>query len=115
VASEVTKGRLVIIHDPPLGLFDADHAHFHFQPVTGSPKISFCINDSFLSEHAQCGCSWQSGLVHRSDFSLRGLDIGAVAEYDHTDPRQNISPSGVSDEAYWRRVVLDPKQLPLRK
>ena len=107
-------------------IFDAAHGHFHFPFVTyglytvaadGSPgtaiatsgKISFCINDSFIYSPALPNAGQLGNLGSCSDpTSLRGLDIGAVDEYDQTDEGQSISIAGVPDGTYWLRAVVDP-------
>jgi hypothetical protein len=40
--------------------------------------------------------------------SLRGLSIGAVDEYDRSDPGQSIPIDGVPDGTYWFRSIVDP-------
>ncbi len=107
-------------------IFDAAHGHFHFPFVTyglynvaadGSPgtaiatsgKISFCINDSFIYSPALPNAGQIGNLGSCSDpTSLRGLNIGAVDEYDQTDEGQSISIAGVPDGTYWLRAVVDP-------
>jgi Bacterial Ig domain/Lysyl oxidase len=107
-------------------IFDSDHGHFHFPfvtyglytvaanggvgtPVALSGKISFCINDSFIYEPSIPNAGALGNLGSCSDpTSLRGLDIGAVDEYDQTDPGQSISLSGVPDGTYWLKALVDP-------
>ncbi|MBJ6725023.1 Ig-like domain-containing protein [Geomesophilobacter sediminis] len=107
-------------------VFSADHAHFHFPftmyglysvapgggigaPVAVSPKIEFCINDSFIYSPALPNAGALGNLGPCTDpTSLRGLDIGAVDEYDQTDPGQNISLANVPDGTYWFRAIVDP-------
>ena len=107
-------------------IFDSDHGHFHFPfvtyglyavspnggpgaPVALSGKISFCINDSFIFEPNIPNAGALGNLGSCSDpTSLRGLDIGAVDEYDQTDPGQSISLAGVPDGTYWLRALVDP-------
>lgn len=107
-------------------LFDAAHGHFHFPftsyglytvgadgnpgtPVATSGKISFCINDSFIYNSSLPNAGALGNLGSCSDpTSLRGLDIGAVDEYDQTDDGQAISLAGVPDGTYWLRAVVDP-------
>jgi hypothetical protein len=107
-------------------IFDAAHGHFHFPFVTyglytvaadGSPgtpiatsgKISFCINDSFIYDPSLPNAGQIGNLGSCSDpTSLRGLNIGAVDEYDQTDEGQSISITGVPDGTYWLRAVVDP-------
>ena len=106
--------------------FDAQHGHFHFPftsyglytvasnggpgtPVAISPKVSFCINDSFIYDPSLPNAGALGNLGSCSDpTSLRGLDIGAVDEYDQTDEGQAISLAGVPDGTYWLRAVVDP-------
>lgn len=108
-------------------IFDSAHGHFHFPftqyglytvatnggigiPVAVSPKISFCINDSFIYDPNLPNAGALGNLGSCSDpTSLRGLDIGAVDEYDQTDAGQTISLSGVPDGTYWFRAVVDPE------
>lgn len=108
-------------------IFDSDHAHFHFPftsyglytpdangnccgtPVAVSPKVSFCIDDSFIYDPSLPNAGALGNLGSCTNpTSLRGLDIGAVDEYDKTDAGQNISLSGVADGTYWLRAVVDP-------
>jgi hypothetical protein len=107
-------------------IFDAAHGHFHFPFVVyglytvaadGSPgtaiatsgKISFCINDSFIYDPSLPNAGQIGNLGSCSDpTSLRGLNIGAVDEYDQTDEGQSISIAGVPDGTYWLRAVVDP-------
>jgi hypothetical protein len=107
-------------------IFDSDHAHFHFPftsyglyavtanggigaPVALSPKIAFCINDSFIYNANLPNAGALGNLGPCTDpTSLRGLNIGAVDEYDKTDAGQSISLAGVPDGTYWLRAVVDP-------
>jgi hypothetical protein len=107
-------------------VFDAAHGHFHFPfttyglytvaadgnpgtPVATSGKISFCINDSFIYNSSLPNAGALGNLGSCSDpTSLRGLDIGAVDEYDQTDEGQSISIAGVPDGTYWLKAVVDP-------
>jgi hypothetical protein len=107
-------------------IFDSDHGHFHFPfttyglytvagdggigaPVAVSPKISFCINDSFIYDASLPNAGALGNLGSCSDpTSLRGLNIGAVDEYDQTDEGQSISLAGVPDGTYWLRAIVDP-------
>jgi len=106
--------------------FDSDHGHFHFPfttyglytvaanggigtPVALSPKIAFCINNSFIYDPSLPNAGALGNLGPCTDStSLRGLDIGAVDEYDQTDAGQSISLAGVPDGTYWLRAVVDP-------
>jgi hypothetical protein len=106
--------------------FDAAHGHFHYpfttyglytvganggpgSPVATSGKISFCINDSFIYNSSLPNAGALGNLGSCSDpTSLRGLDIGAVDEYDQTDEGQSISIAGVPNGTYWLRAIVDP-------
>ena len=107
-------------------IFDSDHGHFHFPFVTyglytvganGGPgtavatsgKISFCINDSFIELPNIPNAGALGNLGSCSDpTSLRGLDIGAVDEYDQTDAGQSITIGNLPDGTYWLRALVDP-------
>ena len=107
-------------------IFDAAHGHFHFPfvtyglytvgadgnpgtPIATSGKISFCINDSFIYDKSLPNAGQIGNLGSCSDpTSLRGLNIGAVDEYDQTDEGQSISIAGVPDGTYWLRALVDP-------
>ena len=109
-----------------LFIFDSDHGHFHFPfttyglyavtpdggigaAVATSGKISFCIDDSFIYDPTLPNAGAIGNLGSCSDpTSLRGLNIGAVDEYDQTDPGQSISLNGVPDGTYWLRAIVDP-------
>lgn len=123
------SGVFTLVNSIPVAgvfVFDSDHGHFHFPFVTyglytvganggpGSPvalsgKVSFCINDSFIFEPNIPNAGALGNLGSCADpTSLRGLDIGAVDEYDQTDAGQSISLTGVPDGTYWLRAVVDP-------
>jgi uncharacterized repeat protein (TIGR01451 family) len=106
--------------------FDADHGHFHFpfvtyglynvgpdggpgSPVAVSAKIAFCINDSFiyLPNIKNAGQLGNLGPCTNAT-ALRGLDIGAVDEYDQTDEGQAIEIDNLPDGTYWLRAIDDP-------
>jgi hypothetical protein len=107
-------------------IFDAAHGHFHFPFTTyglysvgpdGGPetaiatsgKVSFCINDSFIFDLTLPDAGALGNLGSCSDpTSLRGLDIGAVDEYDQTDEGQAISVPNLPDGTYWLRALVDP-------
>jgi hypothetical protein len=106
-------------------VFDTAHGHFHFPFVTfglyadvnGSPgapvaisaKDGFCIADSFIYDSTLPNAGALGNLGPCTDpLSLRGLDIGAVDEYDQTDEGQSISLAGVPDGTYWLRALVDP-------
>jgi hypothetical protein len=107
-------------------VFHAAHGHFHYPFVTfglyavaadGGPgalvviseKNGFCIADSFIYAPNLPNAGALGNLGSCSDpLSLRGLDIGAVDEYDRTDPGQSISLANVPDGTYWLRAIVDP-------
>ena len=107
-------------------VFDAAHGHFHFpfasyglyaaNPdgsigglVAQSTKTGFCINDSFIYAPSLPNAGALGNLGPCTDpTSLRGLNIGAVDEYDRTDEGQSISIAGVPDGTYWLRALVDP-------
>src|SRR4051794_2688010 len=106
--------------------FHAEHGHFHFPfasyglyavaadggvgaPVVLSEKVGFCINDSFMFDPSLPNAGALGNLGRCQDpTSLRGLNIGAVDEYDQTDPGQSISLANVPDGTYWLRALADP-------
>ncbi len=108
-------------------IFHAAHGHFHFPfasfglytvagnggpgtPVVLSEKNGFCIADSFIYAPTLPNAGALGNLGACSDpTSLRGLDIGAVDEYDQSDPGQSISLAGVPDGTYWLRAIVDPE------
>jgi hypothetical protein len=107
-------------------IFDSDHGHFHFPfvtyglytigpnggpgtPVATSGKISFCINDSFIYAPSLPNAGALGNLGSCSDpTSLRGLNIGAVDEYDQTDAGQSILIGNLPDGTYWLKALVDP-------
>jgi hypothetical protein len=107
-------------------VFHAAHGHFHFPfasfglysanpdgsigaPVALSAKNGFCIIDSFIYDpslpHAGAFGNWGSC---SDPTSLRGLSVGAVDEYDQSDPGQSIPIPGLPDGTYWLRAMADP-------
>jgi len=123
------SGVFTLVKSTPVAgvfVFDSDHGHFHFPfatyglfnvaadggpgtPVALSGKVGFCINDSFIFEPNIPNAGALGNLGSCSDpTSLRGIDIGAVDEYDQTDAGQSISLKGVPDGTYWLRVLVDP-------
>jgi hypothetical protein len=77
--------------------------------VAISEKNGFCINDSFIYDPSLPNAGALGNLGSCSDpTSLRGLNIGAVDEYDKSDPGQSISLAGVPDGTYWLRAIVDP-------
>jgi hypothetical protein len=107
-------------------VFHEAHGHFHFpfarfglytvgsdgrpgRPVAVSGKNGFCIHDSFLYDPDLPNAGDLGNLGSCADpSSLQGLNIGAVDEYDRSDPGQSISLAGVPDGTYWLRAVVDP-------
>ncbi|GCD90582.1 Ig-like domain-containing protein [Nocardioides sp. LS1] len=107
--------------------FHAEHGHFHFPlatfglfevapgggvgaAVTMSPKVGFCISDSYIYddslEHAGVGHDWWGSCADPT--TLRGLSVGGADEYDYRDPGQSVPLDGVPDGTYWFRAMSDP-------
>ena len=108
--------------------YHAEHGHFHFPlasfglyrvaadggpgaAVTMSPKVGFCISDSYIYDasvpHAGAGHDlWGSC---SDPTSLRGIAVGGADEYDYRDPGQAIPMTGVPDGTYWFRAESDPE------
>ncbi len=112
---------------PDIFMFHAEHGHFHFPlasfglyavaadggfgpAVALSPKIGFCIDDSYL---------YNSTLEHSGAFlgnrtscadpnGLRGISVGGADEYDYRDPGQAVPIDGLADGTYWFRAMTDP-------
>jgi hypothetical protein len=124
-----SSGAFTLVKSIPVAgvfIFDSDHGHFHFPfvtyglftvaadggpgtPVALSSKVSFCIADSFIFEPNIPNAGALGNLGSCSDpTSLRGIDIGAVDEYDETDEGQSISLANVPDGTYWLRALVDP-------
>lgn len=112
---------------PDTFVFHAEHGHFHFPlasfglyqvsatggigaPVAISPKVGFCIDDSYIYnstvEHAGVFIGTRSSCTDPS--GLRGLSVGGADEYDYRDPGQAIPFDGVPDGTYWFKAVTDP-------
>jgi len=129
IYSQNPNGTWSLVQQLPVGgafIFDSDHGHFHFPlvtyglytvgpnggpgtPVAVSAKVSFCINDSFIFLPNIPNAGQLGNLGSCSDpTSLRGLDIGAVDEYDQTDAGQSISIDNLPDGTYWLRAIDDP-------
>ena len=107
-------------------IFHPEHGHFHYPFATyglyavgadGGPgiavavseKIGFCIADSFIYDSTLPHAGAIGNLGSCSDpTSLRGLDIGAVDEYDRTDDGQSINIDALPDGNYWLRAIVDP-------
>ena len=107
--------------------YHAEHGHFHFPlarfglyrvatdggpgaAVTMSPKVGFCISDSYIYDaslpHAGVGHDlWGSC---SDPTSMRGIAVGGADEYDYRDPGQAIPMTGVPDGTYWFRAESDP-------
>ena len=123
-------GTWTLSHQVPVAgafMFHAEHGHFHFPfvtfglyaqaanggpgvPVAISEKNGFCIADSFIYAPGLPNAGAIGNLGACSDpTSLRGLDIGAVDEYDRSDPGQSISLANVPDGTYWLRAIVDPE------
>ncbi len=122
-------GSWTLSQQTPVGgafVFHAAHGHFHYPfstygiyavapnggigaPVVLSSKIGFCIADSYIYDPTLPNAGALGTLGSCSDpLSLRGLDIGAVDEYDKSDDGQTISLAGVPDGTYWLRCIVDP-------
>jgi len=105
----------------------AEHGHFHFPlasfglytvaanggpgtPVALSPKVGFCIDDSYIYDPTLPNAGALGSILGScSDpTTLRGLSIGAVDEYDRSDPGQSIPIDGLRDGTYWFKSVVDP-------
>jgi hypothetical protein len=72
-------------------------------------EIGFCIADSYIFDPYLPNAGDLGGLGSCSDpLSLRGLDIGAVDEYDRTDDGQSIVIGNLADGTYWLRAFVDP-------
>jgi hypothetical protein len=112
---------------PDVFAFHAEHGHFHFPlaafglyrvaadgsigaPVALSPKVGFCIDDSYIYnsaiEHSGTFVGSRSACTDPS--GLRGLSVGGADEYDFRDPGQAIPIPGVPDGTYWFKAVTDP-------
>jgi hypothetical protein len=107
-------------------VFDAAHGHFHFPfaayglyaanpdgsigPLVAlSPKVGFCICDSFLYNPSLPNAGVFGNLGTCTDpTSLRGLSIGCVDEYDQTDEGQSIPIPNLTNGIYWLRSMVDP-------
>jgi hypothetical protein len=108
-------------------VFHSEHGHFHFPlvtfglydtsgtsggpgtPIVVSEKNGFCITDSFIYDPSLPHAGETGDFGSCSDpTSLRGIHIGAVDEYDKTDPGQSIAIGDLPDGNYWLRVVADP-------
>lgn len=107
-------------------IFHSEHGHFHFplvtfglydtsgangepgNPIALSEKNGFCITDSFIHDPSLPHAGETGSFGSCSDpTSLRGIHIGAVDEYDKTDPGQSINIGNLPDGTYWLRVLAD--------
>ncbi len=112
---------------PDVFVYHAEHGHFHFPlasfglytvardggpgvPVALSPKIGFCIDDSYIYnstiEHSGTFIGSRSSCADPS--GLRGISVGGADEYDYRDPGQAIPIDGVPDGTYWFKAMSDP-------
>lgn len=114
--------------------FHPEHGHFHFPmaafglysvasdggvgaPVALSPKIGFCIGNSFAYDKTlpNFGTFLNQGPC-TDPTSLRGQAVGYVDNYDYKDPGQSITlptdsatgQPGLPDGTYWFRAIADP-------
>ena len=75
-----------------------------------SPKIGFCIDDSYIYnstiEHSGTFIGSRSSCADPS--GLRGISVGGADEYDYRDPGQAIPIDGVPDGTYWFKAMSDP-------
>lgn len=129
IYSRNSSGTWTVTQQIPIAgafIFDSDHGHFHFPfttyglytvsanggigtPVALSGKISFCIEDTAIYDPSLPNAGAIGNLGSCNDpTTLRGLDIGAIDEYDQTDPGQSLSLTGVPDGTYWLRALADP-------
>jgi hypothetical protein len=120
--SQIAQARV-----PDVFVFHAEHGHFHFPlasfglyrvapdgglgaAVAVSPKVGFCIDDSYVYdstvEHAGTFVGTRSSCTDPT--GLRGLSVGGADEYDYRDPGQAIPVDGVPDGTYWFKAVTDP-------
>jgi len=107
-------------------VFDVAHGHFHFPfaayglyaanpdgsigPVVAvSPKVGFCIGDSYFLNPSLPNAGVFGYLSPcTAPTSLRGLSIGYADEYDQTDEGQSIPVPNLTNGIYWLRSVVDP-------
>ena len=122
VWSEVREVRV-----PDVFVYHAEHGHFHFPlasfglyevapdggpgaSVAISPKVGFCIDDSYIYnstiEHSGTFIGSRSSCADPS--GLRGISVGGADEYDYRDPGQAIPIDGVPDGTYWFKAMSDP-------
>ncbi len=107
-------------------VFDVAHGHFHFPfaayglyaanpdgsigPLIAlSPKVGFCIGDSYFLNPSLPNAGVFGYLSPCTDpTSLRGLSIGYADEYDKTDEGQSIPIPNLTNGVYWLRSIVDP-------
>jgi len=125
----LNNGQWTIVNRIPVAgafVFHAEHGHFHYpfasfgiyransdgsigDMVAQAPKVGFCIADSFIYDQTLPNAGALGNLGPCSDpTSLRGLDIGAVDEYDRSDDGQSIPIPNLPDGTYWLRAIVDP-------
>lgn len=112
---------------PDTFVFHAEHGHFHFPlasfglyavaadggfgpAVALSPKVGFCIDDSYIYnstlEHSGAFLGSRSSCADPN--GLRGISVGGADEYDYRDPGQAVPIDGLPDGTYWFRAMTDP-------
>ncbi len=122
-----TWSQLREVRVPDVFVYHAEHGHFHFPlasfglyalapgggpgtAVALSPKVGFCIDDSYIYnatiEHSGTFIGSRSSCADPS--GLRGISVGGADEYDYRDPGQAIPIDGVPDGTYWFKAMSDP-------
>ncbi|MFZ4519801.1 MAG: Ig-like domain-containing protein [Microthrixaceae bacterium] len=108
-------------------VFHAEHGHFHFPlaafglyavnpdgspgaAVALSPKVGFCISDSYIYDSTVPNAGKFVGTQGScaDPLTLRGMSVGGADEYDYRDPGQAIPIPNVPDGTYWFRAMSDP-------
>jgi Bacterial Ig domain/Lysyl oxidase len=120
-----------VAHTTPVAaafVFHPVHGHFHFPfasfglfarnpdgsigaVVAMSPKVGFCIDNSFIYDPTLPNAGYGDWGSCTDPTSLRGLSIGAVDEYDFRDDGQSIPIPNLPDGTYWLRAIADPEGL----
>lgn len=123
-----TQGWYITSETPIAGAFTfhPQHDHYHFplaqwglfgvaedgsvgHLVSQSPKVGFCISDSYkldpTIEHANAGFDYYGC---GNPTLLRGITVGGADEYNIEDFGQSIDITGVPDGTYWFRSTIDP-------